>query len=462
MTTPSPRSPLLPQSTPFLLAHLMRLSLALGIALVLHWVALTWLLANMPRLRPLASMQEPMFTRLLEPALPPAIVPSTAAPAAPAKAVRKRHVEARTVATSAAAAAVAEPASPPEPDVAVDAPTSAQQGEPIATIPPLEPTPTGAPESEPSSPAPPQTALPASTAPVDNPTLPGSPSAKSVDPWPPDTRLSYRLGGYYRGELNGSARVQWQRETAPRSSAPNSEVFPATATPPVTPSTTPPTTSPATSLATSPTTSLVASVAAAAANSQPLEPAVSRVNYQVALTVKAAGLTLATLTSQGEATATGLLPRVYEEQVPGGLRRAEFNDGQVKFQNGNVALLPAGAQDTVSQFVELAQRFSSGRERLAAGAQVRVWLARPGGLDEWIYDVGDEETLQTPELGAIQAFHLTPRPLANPRGAITAELWFAPSLQYLPVRVRIVLGGGDFVDLMIEKIEQAEAAPAAK
>ena len=180
------------------------------------------------------------------------------------------------------------------------------------------------------------------------------------------------------------------------------------------------------------------------------------------LTVKAAGLTLATLTSQGEATATGLVPRIYEEQVPGGLRRAEFTDGQVKFQNGNVALLPAGAQDTVSQFVELAHRFSTGREKLAAGAPVRVWLARPGGLDEWIYDVGAEETLQTPELGAIQAFHLTPRPLVNPRGAITAELWFAPSLQYLPVRVRIVLGGSDFVDLMIERIEQAEGAPTVK
>jgi hypothetical protein len=79
----------------------------------------------------------------------------------------------------------------------------------------------------------------------------------------------------------------------------------------------------------------------------------------------------------------------------------------------------------------------------------------------WIYDVIEEDTLQMPELGPVPAFHLQPRPIADPRGAITAEIWFAPSLQYLPVRVRISLGAGNFVDLMVERIEQG-AAPSVK
>jgi hypothetical protein len=33
-------------------------------------------------------------------------------------------------------------------------------------------------------------------------------------------------------------------------------------------------------------------------------------------------------------------------------------------------------------------------------------------------------------------------------------MWFAPRLQYLPVRVKITLGDGNFVNLMVEKIEQ--------
>jgi len=75
-----------------------------------------------------------------------------------------------------------------------------------------------------------------------------------------------------------------------------------------------------------------------------------------------------------------------------------------------------------------------------------------------------EETLQTPELGPVQAFHLRPRPIANPAGEITAEIWFAPSLQYLPVRVRIALGGDNFVDLMVERIDQGapQQRPAAE
>ena len=57
-------------------------------------------------------------------------------------------------------------------------------------------------------------------------------------------------------------------------------------------------------------------------------------------------------------------------------------------------------------------------------------------------------------LGPVEAFHLKPRPLANPRGNITAEMWFAPSLQYLPVRIRVAMGDATYVDLMVDKIEQ--------
>lgn len=355
---------------------LRHLLLPLLAVLVLHWAGLHWLLENMPRTGPFTEMAEPLFIRVLEPALPAKIAQEPK----PAQAKKKK---ARAAFNSAGV-----PAAPTVPDAPVHVPATPDlvaetpSAEPIAQTEPLaaEPLSAPAPEDKPADKA-------------------AEPKGDPVDRWPLDTRLSYRLGGYYRGELHGSARVQWQRDQS---------------------------------------------------------------GYQVRLSVSAAGLTLATLTSQGEATAGGLVPRVYEEQVPGGLRRAEFNDGLVKFQNGNVALLPAGAQDTVSQFVDLAHRFSTGRETLAAGTPVRVWLARPGGLDEWIYDVGEVETLHTPELGAVPAFHLTPRPLANPRGAITAELWFAPSLQYLPVRVRIVLGGGDFVDLMIERIEQAQGVAPAK
>ena len=90
---------------------------------------------------------------------------------------------------------------------------------------------------------------------------------------------------------------------------------------------------------------------------------------------------------------------------------------------------------------------------LEVGRSVSLWMARPGGVDFWTYDVTDKEVLQTPLLDAVEAFHLKPRPQANPRGNITAEMWFAPSLQYLPVRIRVTSADAT-LDLLVDKIEQ--------
>ena len=83
-----------------------------------------------------------------------------------------------------------------------------------------------------------------------------------------------------------------------------------------------------------------------------------------------------------------------------------------------------------------------------------VWLARPGAMDQWIYDVVAREMLRTPKLGEVEAFHLKPRPIANPRGNISAEMWFAPTLQYLPVRIKVIMGTEAYLDLLVDHIEQ--------
>ncbi len=210
----------------------------------------------------------------------------------------------------------------------------------------------------------------------------------------PDTRLSYALTGNCRGALYGSARVQWQREHS---------------------------------------------------------------RYQVRLELIVALVLRVVLTSQGRVSDSGLQPGVYEEQLAASLQRMAFEDGYVRFPNGTRLPQPPGLQDTVSQFVELNQRFVSGREQIKVGGEVQVWLARPQGMALWTYDVLPQETLQTAEFGALPVFHLRPRPIAEPHGVMTAELWFAPSLQYLPVRVRIALGGDNFIDLLVERIEQGAA-----
>ena len=212
-----------------------------------------------------------------------------------------------------------------------------------------------------------------------------------LDAWPVDTRLTYKLSGNYRGALFGDAQVQWLR------------------------------------------------------NEQ---------RYETRIGIKLGILLSMVMTSQGEVLPDGLRPHVYEEEVAGKVRSLSFTDTDILYANGTKGPRPLGLQDTASQFVELTQQFASGRAALEVGNKVTFWMARPGGVDEWTYDITEKIMLDMPPLGAIEAYHLKPRPLANPRGNITAEMWFAPSLQYLPVRIRINMDAATYIDLLVEKIEQ--------
>jgi hypothetical protein len=159
------------------------------------------------------------------------------------------------------------------------------------------------------------------------------------------------------------------------------------------------------------------------------------------------------MTSQGVVTEQGLAPSAYEEARAGKRRTTLLQDDKVILSDGSQVPRPDGVQDTASQFVELSHRFASGQLPLEVGRSVGFWMARPGGVDFWVYDVVDKEVLQTPQFGPVEAFHLKPRPVAAARGSVTAEMWFAPSLQYLPVRIRVTTGDA-WLDLLVEKIEQ--------
>ncbi|MET0312501.1 MAG: DUF3108 domain-containing protein [Burkholderiaceae bacterium] len=292
------------------------------------------------------------------------------------------------------------PAPAPEP-VAPSRPRQPKAPELIAAA-PVEATPTQVIEPQPAAPlavasqpsATDTTAPVMAAATVTATTSSGTATVTTshLESWPADTRLSYRLTGHYRGPLTGDARVQWQREGE---------------------------------------------------------------RYQVRVEIDIGFLASVSMTSQGDVQPAGLYPRAYMEQLPRDrVRQATLGDVNIALMGGKTHARPAGVQDTASQFVELVHQFSSGRVELKKGGTVSLWLARPNQVDLWTYDVVDEVTLYTPRLGPVQAFHLKPRPLANPRGNITAEMWFAPTLQYLPVRIKVNMGDDVNVDLMVDRIEQ--------
>ena len=218
-----------------------------------------------------------------------------------------------------------------------------------------------------------------------------SPSTEAWRHWPESTRLVYQLKGFFRGEFSGSAKVDWQRQNE---------------------------------------------------------------RYQAQVAVDVALLVRMSFTSQGRIQPQQLWPEVYEEDRRGKRRSARFTEQWVTLDNGTQLPRPEGLQDTASQFVQLAQDFRSGRLLAQTGQVVSVMLGRPGGVDLWQYDLTPNVVVDTP-LGSLETIHLKPRPLEKSRGTVTAEMWFAPKLQHLPVRIRLQLNPETWLDLTLQQVLQA-------
>ena len=138
----------------------------------------------------------------------------------------------------------------------------------------------------------------------------------------------------------------------------------------------------------------------------------------------------------------------------------QFTPEQVTLANGSAHAAPPGVQDAASQFVQLTWLFTTQPEQLRAGNTVTMPLALPRRVGRWVYDILGQERLATP-VGELDTFHLKPRlGERRPGNELSAEVWFAPTLQYLPVRIRIQQDADTFLDLMIDAAP-LQAAPLA-
>ncbi len=231
-------------------------------------------------------------------------------------------------------------------------------------------------------------------------------SAAAAFEWPPSTRLSYRLHGNYRGEVVGGAQVEWVREGS---------------------------------------------------------------RYQVHLDVwvgsQAAPLVGRRMSSDGELGADGLTPRRYDEETRALFRELRrrtivFDGDRVLLPNGKQAERPSGMQDAASQFVQLTWLFTTQPQLLKVGQRIELPLALPTNVDRWSYEVVEEVALATP-FGLVPTFHLRPRRELRPNRDLVADAWFAPTLQYLPVRLLIRQDEATYIDMMIDRLPLQAAAASA-
>lgn len=171
-------------------------------------------------------------------------------------------------------------------------------------------------------------------------------------------------------------------------------------------------------------------------------------NYDARLTLRFLFKTLRTQHSSGVIGPTGIEPTRFSDT-----RKTEVashfvrDQGQVVFSsNAPTAALMAGAQDRLSVMLQLGALLAGDPSRYRADGAIALQTVGPRDADIWIFKIGDEEKLELPSGDAV-ARKLT----RNPRMPFddTVELWLAPSMGYLPVRIRITQPNGDFADMQL-------------
>lgn len=403
---------------------------ALLLALLLHGVTFEWLgpLFDGPA-RPAPSMQrlQATYTRQLAPTDP-------AAEAAPAAArTPARRSAARPVAAQARRLSAAEldaeradrlarareqlkatQLQTPDPaDPAASAPPAATESFPIAADPASAAATSAAQAPAPSaSAAAAQTeASAASAASTDTaPTALASDSDGDRDgpqlsdgrPWPASTRLRYAMNGWYNGEVLGQAQVEFLRQGW---------------------------------------------------------------RYQVHLDVTIgpgfAPLATRRMSSEGRIDSQGLVPSRFDQltwQVIGRSRSARlvFDDLGITLSRGQRVPPAPGVQDSASQFIQMVYLLTTRPELREPGRSIEFPLALPHRVDRWAYDVVANENLETP-LGPQPTVHVKPRRAASP-DALSVEIWYAPQLQWLPVRIFIRQDANTWMDLKLDRPPEQSAS----
>ena len=172
---------------------------------------------------------------------------------------------------------------------------------------------------------------------------------------------------------------------------------------------------------------------------------VSGEQYDAKLEIRAFLLGSRTQTSRGRLTAQGLEPKRFGDKVRSEVAaHFEYEQRQVIFSaNTPRAELLPGAQDHLSVFVQLASWVQANPKGFTDGRVIELQAVGPRDALPWRFTVQGMELLKLPG-GDLEALKLN-RPPARPFD-LSAEVWLAPSLGYLPARIKLTQDNGDFVD----------------
>jgi hypothetical protein len=168
-------------------------------------------------------------------------------------------------------------------------------------------------------------------------------------------------------------------------------------------------------------------------------------SYDARLEVSAFLLGSRVQTSTGRITAQGLAPTRFGDKTRSELAaHFERDKGKVSF-SANTPDVPLvdGAQDRLSVFIQLGAMVAGNPLKFPPATTIALPTVGPRDADTWVFGIEGEEKLDLPG-GEQTTLKLTRLPRQDYDQKV--ELWLAPALGYLPVRLRLTQSNGDFID----------------
>jgi len=252
-----------------------------------------------------------------------------------------------------------------------------------------------------------QPELPTAAASAPGSASPAAATAPERFVWPQATRVSYIMEGFYRGPLHGQSTVEWIRQDQ---------------------------------------------------------------RYQVHIDASVgpsfAPLGSWRLSSEGEIRPQGLHPRRYENVNRLLIRSArsrviELGDEQIKLPDGKQQPRTAGLQDPASFMIQVAYQFILDPGKAKPGSSFEMTVMTLRKPEPLVFDVIEEVELDTP-MGRIPTLHVRPRKAIVDDGALPADVWFAPGLQYLPVRIAMKMKDDVWLEMNLSRApQQTPGRPAS-
>lgn len=112
--------------------------------------------------------------------------------------------------------------------------------------------------------------------------------------------------------------------------------------------------------------------------------------------------------------------------------------------------LQGGEQDRMSVLWQLTSMMRARPAAFDIGSRWSFFVAGSRGGDTWNFEVKSEQRLRSP-LGELDTLHVAYLP-DNATSTTRVEVWFAPSQEWFPVRIRFSEPNGDFIEQTLEKI----------